>query len=58
VTLFHPDFAEPPDTSTQVTRLPGTADAPCLCLEPECAWPFCVPEDEEEVVRRDPAQHT
>jgi hypothetical protein len=38
--LFSPDYQEPPDTSTQVDRLPGTPDAPCLCGQPECRFPF------------------
>ena len=46
--LFDPRYADPIDPSTQVARMPGTVDAPCLCREPECAWPFCIPDDEED----------
>lgn len=46
--LFDPLYSEPVDTSTQVARMPGTADAPCLCREPDCCWPWCCPTDEEE----------
>jgi hypothetical protein len=40
--LFSPDYQEPPDTSTQVTRFPPI-DAPCRCDEPpqDCMYPFC-----------------
>lgn len=46
--LFHPNFADPVDPSTQVARMPGTIDAPCLCREERCRFPFCVPTDQEE----------
>lgn len=46
-TLFHPDLVQPINVRDQVLRLPGV-DAPCLCQEPECAWPFCCPDDEED----------
>jgi hypothetical protein len=40
MSLFAPDYSEPVDPTTQVTRIPGTADAPCHCEEPVCRWPF------------------
>lgn len=46
--LFADQYADPPDTRTQVARMPGTADAPCLCREPLCSWPFCCPDNEED----------
>jgi hypothetical protein len=46
--LFSPDYADPVDTTTQVDRMPGTADAECMCgyglpnhFNLECLWPFC-----------------
>ena len=47
--LFAEAYAAPPDVRDQVDRMPGTVDAPCLCREPACAWPFCCPDDEEDV---------
>jgi hypothetical protein len=43
LSAFSPDYQEPPDTTTQVDRLPGSVDAPCLCDEPpqDCMYPFC-----------------
>jgi hypothetical protein len=38
--LFSPDYQEPPDTTTQVDRLPGSVDAPCLCDGGTSAKPF------------------
>lgn len=45
---FSPEYAEPVDVTSQVDRLPGTADADCLCGKDECAYPFCKPPDEED----------
>jgi hypothetical protein len=45
--LFADQYDQPPDTSTCVTRMPGTADAPCMCGYDVCAWPWCVPPTEE-----------
>lgn len=39
--LFPPDYAEPVDPRSQVTRMPGTAAAPCLCAKPSCSFPWC-----------------
>ena len=38
--LFQPDYPEPPNTRTLVTRMPGTIDAPCMCERETCMWPF------------------
>jgi hypothetical protein len=46
--LFHPDYDQPVDLTTCVDRMPGTIDAPCLCREPVCTWPFCCPDNEED----------
>jgi hypothetical protein len=46
--LFAPEYAEPVDVRDQVARMPGTVDAPCLCREPVCMWPFCCPTDEPD----------
>lgn len=46
--LFHPHYDQPVDPSTQVARMPGTPDAPCLCREPDCSWPWCCPNNEED----------
>jgi hypothetical protein len=41
--LFVEDYAEPVDTTTQVTRIPGTPDAPCHCGRDQCDYPWCTP---------------
>lgn len=46
--LFAADYDQPVDTRTLVDRIPGTADAPCLCGRDECAWPWCVPPTTED----------
>lgn len=46
--LFHPQFADHIDVATQVDRMPGTADAPCLCDADECRYPFCKPPEKED----------
>jgi hypothetical protein len=49
--LFADQYDQPPDTSTCVTRMPGTSDAPCHCGLDRCEWPFrkeCWPELEDE----------
>lgn len=51
--LFAPNYAEPPDTRTQVNRIPGTPDAACLCDRTDCRYPFCKPPDRIE--RKDAA---
>jgi hypothetical protein len=39
--LFAPTYYERVDLTTQITRLPGTCDAPCHCdLGPKCRFPF------------------
>lgn len=46
--LFSPDYADPPDLTTLVDRMPGTADAPCHCERDRCRWPFdpdCWPDN-------------
>jgi hypothetical protein len=40
IALFDPAYAKPVDPTTQITRIPGTPDAPCHCDEPVCRWPF------------------
>lgn len=46
--LFAPEYDQPLDVTTQVTRMPGTVDAECLCpltgnerIDQECLFPFC-----------------
>lgn len=44
---FSPNYLEPVDPTTQVSRMPGTASAPCLCGRHPCGWPFCKPPEKE-----------
>ena len=36
-----PELPAPPPCG-QTTRMPGL-DAPCLCDQDDCRWPFCTP---------------
>ena len=45
---FDPAYHQPVDVTTQVVRMPGTVNAPCLCGEDECDWPWCTPPEKED----------
>jgi hypothetical protein len=46
-TLFPLGLLEPIDASSQLDRLPGV-DAPCLCRDEPCRFPFCPWKDHQE----------
>lgn len=46
--LFSPAYQQPVDTSSQVDRMPGTINAPCICQKGRCEWPFCTPPKKDE----------